>query len=95
MPQKLAAQLTLRPRVANFVEKFPNVGTNSHAWCTRGNRVLVVHVDVVMTIVDVNYFALNNVTVTLFNPLCHNLNFAQVHPNAQLNSNWRHSKLRT
>ena len=94
MPQKLAAQPTLRPRVANFVEKFPNVGTNSHARCTRGNRVLVVHVDVVMTIVDVN-FALNNVTVTLFNPLCPNLNFAQVHPNAQLNSKWRRSELRT
>ena len=91
MPQKLAARPTLRLRVANFVKKFPNVGTNSHAWCTRGNRVLVVNVDVVMTIGDAN-FALNNVTVTLFNPLCHNLNFAQVH---QLNSKWQHSKLRT
>ena len=67
--QKLAAQPTLRLRVTNFVEKLPNVGTDSHPRCTQGNRVLVANVDVVMTIVNTN-FALNklkvNVTATLF-----------------------------
>ena len=71
--QKLAAQPTLCLRVANFeLEKFPNVRMNSHARCTRGNRVLVANIDVVMTIVVDANFALNNmpvmlnVTVTLF-----------------------------
>ena len=62
--QKLAAQPSLRLRVANFVEKFQNVGTNSRARRTRGNRVLVANVDVVMMIVDAN-FAVNKVTIML------------------------------
>ena len=58
-------------RVANFVENSPNVGTNSHPWCTRGNRVLVANVDATLTIGDAP-LALKkatvtfNVTVTLF-----------------------------
>ena len=72
MPQKLATQPTLALRVANFVKKFPNIGTNSHAWRTQGNRMLVGNVDVVMTIIVDTNFTLNkvmvmfNVTVTLF-----------------------------
>lgn len=66
MPQKPAAQPTLALRVANFVKKFPNVGTNSHARRTQGNRVLVGNVDVIMIIIFDANFALNKVTV-MFN----------------------------
>ena len=58
-------------RVANFVENSPNIETNSHPRCTRGNRVLVANVDAAMTIGDAP-LALKkatvtfNVTVTLF-----------------------------
>ena len=62
MPQKLAAQPTLRLRVTNFVEKFPNVGTNSHARRTQRNHVHVANVDVVMTIIVDAHFALNKVS---------------------------------
>ena len=60
--QKPAIQPTLRLRVANFADKFPNIGKNSHPLCTQGNRVLVANVDIAM-IVDAN-FALNKVTDT-------------------------------